>query len=193
MPPGLARDDPRWTRPLPWAHALNNDDVESGLLAVIALALTNVFLPLLILRLAARRRPWTIRLMMLLPVAAAVPLSAFVVLEPMIPVLPAPYPSSSKVLFTLGTLAGIPIVSLVAAAGWSLVRRRWRHLFVLAGLTVMASFSVGLAWLWIDARSMPAIEHYTWSGWYLAVLPGAYAVGVLMLMASVIAGIGRSI
>ena len=130
---------------------------------------------------------------MLLPVAAAVPMSAFVVLEPMIPMLPAPYPASSKVLFTLETLAGIPIVSFAAMAVWSLVRRRWRRLVLLAGVTVLASVAAGLVWLWIDARSMPAIEHYTWSGWYLAVLPGAYAVGVLMLMASAMGRIGRSL
>jgi len=180
--PGLARDDPRWTRPLPWTNAVDREAARSGLLALVGLALFNAFLPLLILRVAAPRRPWTMRVLMALPIAAAIPLTAFVAVEPLIPTLPAPYPSSSRMLFTLGTLAGIPIVSLAAMAGWGLVRRRWVSLALLAGLTILASLIIGIGWLWTDFRSMPAIEHYSWSGWYLAVLPGAYAVGVLMLM-----------
>jgi outer membrane protein assembly factor BamB len=181
--PGLARDDPRWTRPLPWTIAVDRETARSGLLALVGLALFNVLLPLGILRLAAPRRPWTMRVLMALPIAAAIPLTAIVAVEPLIPTLPAPYPSSSRMLFTLGTLAGIPIVSFAAVAGWSLVRRRWRSLALLAGLTILASLVIGTVWLWTDFRSMPTIEQYTWSGWYLAVLPGAYAVGVLMVMA----------
>jgi hypothetical protein len=190
-PPGLARDDPRWTRPLPWTIAPARDFAGSGMLIVIVLALFNVFLPLMFLRLAARRRPWTMRIMMLIPVAAAVPLTAFVALEPLIPTLPAPYPSSSRMLFFLGSLVGVPIVCIAATVGGSLVRRRWRRLALLAGLTVLASVAIGLLWLVIDSRSMPAIEHYTWSGWYLAVLPGGYAAGVLMLMSWAVRGILR--
>jgi hypothetical protein len=191
VPPGLARDDPRWTRPLPWAPAVGSEGFGSGVLAVVGLALLNVFLPLGALRLAARRRPWTMRLLMALPVAAAVPLTAFVALEPLIPTLPAPFPSSSKVLFTLGSLAGIPIVSFAAVAGRNLVRRRWRRLALLTGLTVLASLAIGLVWLQIDIRSMPPIEHYSWSGWYLAVLPGAYSLGLLLVMAWTIRGMLR--
>ncbi len=183
VPPGLARDDPRWTRPLPWTIAVDRDAAGSVLIAVIGLALFNLFLPLGVLRLAARRRPWTMRLLMALPVAAAVPLTAFVVLEPLIPTLPAPYAFSPRVLFTLGTLAGIPIVSFAAFVGWTLIGRRWKRLALLAGLTVLASLATAATWLWLDLRTMPAIEHYSGSGWYLAVLPGAYAVGVLMLVA----------
>ena len=186
--PGLARDDPRWTRPLPWAHVVDHDAARSGVLIAIGLAIFNVFLPLGLLRLTARRRRWTMRLMMALPVAAAVPLTAFVALEPLIPTLPGPFPSSSRVLFTLGSLAGMPIVSLAAMAGWNLVRWRWRRLALLVALTVLASLSIGLVWLRIDSRTMPAIEHYTWSGWYLAVLLGAYPIGALMLVTWVVRG-----
>ena len=189
--PGLARNDPRWTRPLPWANAVEVDAAASGALVAVGLALFKVFLPLGILRLVALRRPWTLRLMMALPIAAAVPLSAFVALEPVIPALPAPYPSSSRVLFTLGSLAGTPIVCLAAMAALNVARRRWGHLALLAGVTVLASLAIGLVWLRIDIRSMPAIEHYDWSGWYLSVLPGAYAVGVLMVLARIVQAMTR--
>ena len=161
------------------------------MIVVIGLALFNVFLPLGILRLVALRRPWTLRLMMALPVAAAVPLTAFVALEPLIPALSAPYPSSSRILVTLGSLAGIPIVCFAATACRSLVCRRWRELALLTGLTILASLAIGLVWLRIDARSMPAIEHYDWSGWHLVVFIGAYAVGIFIPIARVIRGMLR--
>ncbi|HZW30304.1 MAG TPA: VCBS repeat-containing protein, partial [Isosphaeraceae bacterium] len=191
VPPGLARDDPRWTRPLPWTNLVAREAVLPGLLAVVALALLNVGLPLVILRLAARRRPWTLRLLMALPVAAAIPLTAFLALEPLIPSLPAPFPSSAKTLYTLGTLAGIPVVAYPILVGWSLIRRNWRGLAMLAGLTVAVSLAIGLTWLRVGMRAMPAIEHYTWSEWYAIVLPGAYAVGFLFVSDKTIRGVTR--
>ena len=158
VPSGLAQNDPRWMRSLPWTIAVDRDAVGSGLLAASGLALFNVFLPLGILRLAARRRPWTLRLLMALPVAAAVPLTAFVALEPLIPTLPAPYTVSSRVLFTLGTLAGIPIVTFAAIIGDSVIRRRWKRLALLAGLTVLASLATAAIWIRLDlpARCRPS-------------------------------------
>jgi hypothetical protein len=67
-------------------------------------------------------------------------------------------------------------------AGWRLVRRRWRALAVLALLTVAMSAFAGAVWLWQDRRSMPAIEHYDRSTWYLAAVPGAGTVGVLLIV-----------
>jgi hypothetical protein len=36
-----------------------------------------------------------------------------------------------------------------------------------------------------------ALEHYNWSGWYEAALPGAYAVGVVILIGWAVRGILR--
>ena len=186
--PGLTRDDPRWMRPLPWTHALERYVSLWGVFGVIAPALFNVFLPLAILRLVALKRPWTLRLLMALPVAAAIPLTAVVIVEPMIPILPPPFPSSSRVVYALGSLAGVPVVSLAAASGWTVVLRRWKHLALLIGVTALMSLAIGLVWLRIDVQAMPAIERYSWSGWSLAVLPGAYAVGVLVVISWTIRG-----
>ena len=90
-----------------------------------------------------------------------------------------PYP---KLLFALATVAGIPVVTWAAVAGWSLVRLRWRSMALLAGLTVLASAAIAAAWLRFDGRAMPAIEHYGRSDWYLVLVPGAYAAGVLILL-----------
>ena len=55
--------------------------------SVAALAFLNVVVPLAILRLAARRRPWSVRLLMAVPVAVAVPLSVFLAFEDRMPAL----------------------------------------------------------------------------------------------------------
>jgi len=176
---GLARDDPRWTRPLPWTTGVASSFGPMGFVTIFGLTLVNVVVPLVILRLAARRRFWSVRLLMALPVAAAVPLSVFLAVEPVMPALPDPFPSSARLLLILGTLAGIPVVAYVIMAALTLLRRRWRRLALLAAPTVLAAAALGVIWLWWDMQSMPAIEHYTWSGWYQVVLPAAFAVGML--------------
>jgi hypothetical protein len=180
--PGLTHDDPRWTRQLPWADPIRRTMGLSGFLAAIGLALVNVVLPIAILRLAARRKPWTMRLLMAIPVAAAIPLTVFLALQGRMPSQIGTVPVSARIVFVLGTLAGLPIVVHAGLVVWSLIRRRWRALAVLAVLTVAASAVVGAAWLWLDERSMPAIEHYDRSTWYQAAVPGVEAVGVLLLV-----------
>ncbi len=191
--PMLAHDDPRWTRPLPWTILIDPQSARTGLFAVVGLALLNVVLPLGILRLAAWRRPWSLRALMALPIAVAVPLMAFQALEPLIPIPAptAPLPSSPMALFALSTLAGVPVVACVVLAGSSLVLRRWRTLALLVGLTVLSSLAIATIWLWVDMRLMPPIEHYSRSGWYWAVVAGAFVTSVLMLIGGAIRRIHR--
>ena len=183
-PPGLARDDPRWTRGLPWTNLMTPQTARTGLLAVLGLALLNVFVPLSLLWLAARRRPWSLRVLMALPVAAAVPLTAFQAVEPLLPVPPpsAPLPSSPLALFALGSAAGVPLLAFLLVVGVTLLRKRWRTLIFLTGFTLLASFTMAAIWLWFDMRSMPPIEHYSRSGSELALVPGACVASVLMVV-----------
>jgi outer membrane protein assembly factor BamB len=182
VPAGRADGDPRWTRPLPWTGLVLFTIGPKGFLAFVGLALINVAVPLALLGLAARRRPWTLRLLMALPVAAAVPLTVFQTVEPLVPAEIGSQPVSSRVVFALATLAGVPIVVFTVAVGWAFARRRWRRLALVAGLALVTSAIVAAAWLWRDSRGMPAIEHYDRSNWHLATLMGAYSVGVLILV-----------
>ncbi len=149
----------------------------------MGLALVNVVLPIAMLRLAARRRPWTLRVLMALPVVAAIPLCSYMALEPLMPAQVDPLPPYPKLLFALATIAGLPILTFAILAGWSLVRLRWKRIVMLAGLTVLASAAIAVTWLWFDSRTMPAVEHYGRSDWYLVLVPGAYAAGLLVLIA----------
>jgi hypothetical protein len=183
VPVGLVPDDPRWTRPLPWTGPVGRVIAPSWVFTLMGLALFNVVLPMAMLRLAARRRPWTLRVLMALPVVAAVPLCSYMALEPLMPAQVDPLPPYPKLLFALATITGLPILTFAAVAGWSLVRLRWKRIVLLAGLTVLASAAIAAAWLRFDGRTMPAIEHYGRSGWHLVVVPGAYAAGMLILIA----------
>ena len=48
-----------------------------------------------------------------------------------------------------------------------------------------ASAVVAGAWLWIDSRAMPTIEHYSRPEWYLAIAPGAPCNNSSQIRASV--------
>jgi hypothetical protein len=181
VPAGLVVDDPRWTRPLPWTEPVLRTIGPRGFLAAIGLALINVVAPLGLLWLAARRRPWTLRLLMALPIAAAVPLTVFQTVEPLVPVQIGSQPVSSRIVFALATLVGIPVVTFAFVFVRSLILGRWRTLALLAGLTVLATGAIAAAWLWSDRRFMTAIEHYDWSRWDLALILGAHVVGELIL------------
>jgi predicted Ser/Thr protein kinase len=193
VPTGLARHDPRWTRPLPWTQWV---DARTGALSVgslTALALINLLLPLWIVRLAGRRRVWSVRTLLALPVATAVPLAVFLAVEAYLPVLPNPMPQSSKAVFALGTLAGAPILVYTAMVLWSFWRLQLRRLGMIGALTIIASILIGVPWLWLDARSKPALDGYGWSGWYMILGLGAYVVGVLGAAAWAVRGLARSI
>ena len=82
--------------------------------------------------LAAGHRRWSMRVLVALPIAAVVPLMAYLALEPAIATRANPSFASSKLEFLLGTMAGIPAVSYAAIAGWAIVRRRWKALGILA-------------------------------------------------------------
>jgi hypothetical protein len=181
--PGLAHHDPRWTRPLPWARWLDGRTGALSAGSLAGLALVNLVVPLWILRLAGRRRMWSVRVLMALPIATAVPLSVFLAVQPYLPVLPDPMPQSPKVLFALGTAAGVPILVYAAILLKACFRRAFTRVGVILALTLGASILIGAPWLWIDLRHKPALDGYGWSGWYIILGLGSYAVGTLAAVA----------
>ncbi len=181
-PAGYPTEDPRWTRDLPWVGPILHSLGFKGLVVLVGLAVVNVLAPLGIVWLASRRRAWSILTLMSLPVAAAVPLSVFQTVEPLVPAQLGTVAISPRLVFALSTIAGIPIVVLLAAAGWWLVRLRWRKLLGLLALVALASAAVAGTWIAYDVRTMPAIEHYGRPRWPLALVPGAYAAGLLILL-----------
>ena len=188
MPPGelvpkdLLIDDPRWVRPLPWVEPMRRIVAPTHVVAGVALALVNVFLPIAIFRLAVGRQPWRVRTLMVLPVVVAIPLWTFQTIELSLPAQIGTVPISPWKAFVGGTMAGIPIVTLLGFAGGCLVRLRWRPLLGLAGLSIAATMIIAAVWMRYDTRAMPAIEHYGRSGWPVCILLGAYATAVVTMI-----------
>jgi tRNA A-37 threonylcarbamoyl transferase component Bud32/outer membrane protein assembly factor BamB len=183
VPPRIALNDPRWTRPLPWMTGRLSTLGLREFLFVLGLAFFNVVVPLAILRVAARRRPLTVRVLMALPVAAAVPLMALIALTPTFEARANPWIAYAKLEILMATLAGISLLALASALCLALARRRWKSLGRLSTLLLLSTIAAAGGWLVYDMRSMPAIEHYGFHGWYFALVPGAFAAGTLLLFA----------
>ena len=187
---GRVLRDPRWLRPLPWAARLRGPLGPWGFLTAGGLAWINVLLPLLILRVArGRRRAFSIRGLMLLPVVAAIPLMVLLELVPWLPLESDRFLATDIRLFVTGTLAGVPIVLGVWWVVTDVYRGRVRTIAAMAGLVMVATLAVGAGWLWLDRKSLAAIEHYGWEGWGLVLLPGAYVAAVLWGCGRVLRGV----
>jgi hypothetical protein len=188
--PGRIWDDPRWARPLPWRTWLQGFFGPEGFVAAGALALVNVVLPVGFLWLiAGRRRVFRTWVLMLVPLAAAVPLMFYQMVTPWLPVGSYRLVSSESRVFLAGTLAGLPVVYYVGWLGASVLRGRSKAVVALLGLSVVFALAIAGIWAWRDMKSMAPLEHYGREGWYLAALPGAYAAAVLWGIGQVVVGI----
>jgi hypothetical protein len=181
--------DPRWARPLPWNRSSGGSYVQ-GTFVLGGLAFINIVIPLAILHLATRRRFWSVRLLLALPVAVAIPMAAFLTI---IKLSPAPSVSvGGEVLALVAyTVLGIPVLEYLGGAVLSVVHRRWRRLAILAISIALVSLVIGAFMLWADAQTKASIEHYDWRGWYLAVVPGAYILGLLLVIGRIIGAAAR--
>src|SRR5262249_31699808 len=125
-PPGLDRDDPRWMRSLPWSRRAAGLIAPPFVLTLGGLALVSVGVPLLILKLATRRRVWSMRMLLALPAVVAIPMTAFLTFVSATPSMAGPSGEEAIAGFGRATLGGMPIVIYVALVGESLIRRRRR-------------------------------------------------------------------
>jgi hypothetical protein len=84
-----------------------------------------------------------------------------------------------KVVFPPMMIAGsIYLLPLLVCA----VRRRWRGVAVWLAALLVITVGIAILSLWIDAREMDAMEHYSWSGWYQVEYFGVSAAGVLVVL-----------
>ena len=110
--------------------------------------------------------------------------------KPLSAVLATATPEAALAFLVL-TVGGLPVLAYLARAGTIVTHRRWRRLAVLALLTVLSSIVLGAVMIWTGPHAMASIERYDWSGWYTAVGPGRYALGVVFLIVGIIRGMAR--
>ena len=181
--------DPRWVRPLPWWSWLHEMFGPTVFLVAGGLALFNVVLPLLFLRLViGRRRVFRMWALMVVPVAVVTPLMVYLGVTPWLPVGEQKWLATEQRVFLVGTLAGVPVLLgawwVIAAVG----RGRWKTILAMVGLVVMATMLVAGAWVWLDRKSMAPIERYGWEGWELVFLVGGYVGAVVWGVGRVVVG-----
>ena len=179
--PARLGDDPRWRRPLPWFKGLTGVLGPWGFLGAFGLALLNVGVPVLILRVVCGgRRAFRMWVLMMVPIVATVPLLVFLTFSRQMPVVgTGGLLGSGERVFLIGTLAGLPIVWCVWSVGKCVARRRWRPVLALAGLGLVGTAAIAAGWIWVDRRSMAGIEHYGWEGWELVFLVGGYVAALI--------------
>ncbi len=184
--------DPRWVRPLPWWSRLHGMFGPWAFLVAGGLAVVNVVLPVLFLRLViGRRRVFRMWALLLVPVAAVVPLMVYLSVTPWLPVGEPRWLATEQRVFLVGTLAGVPVVLGVWWMVLAVVRGSWRRILAMVGLVVVATLLVAGGWIWVDRKGMAPIERYGWEGWELVLMVGAYGAAVIWGVGRVIVGAYR--
>ncbi len=180
---GATSDDPRWMRPLPWYRTNGAAEFSRAFFAFCGLALINIVIPLMVLKLATRRRVWGVSQLLALPVVVAVPMAGWIAIYGSLPV----------VELIAGSLVGLAILEYTVGVSLSIRNGRWRRLALRVCLTALVTVAIGSWLLWSDMRGMTAIERYTWSGWYLIVIPGAFVIGALACVIRIVQSVFRII
>jgi hypothetical protein len=198
--------DPRLARPLPWTSARL---LTSSLLMSAGISLVALVLPAVIFVWAFRRRTWSLRRALVIPIVLGFVLTLFRVLGPMITsglidnfdfnltsfaesrYVPAALRESIRVL--LVCIQGLPIVAFVLVL-FGIIRNpkarqsRWR----LALFTLLAIACAG-ALLAVDWRTPGADWYYRLDGWpWVFVLP-AYLTGAVLLVSALLRVVIRTV
>ena len=132
--------------------------------------------------------------LLVLPVVAAILVAGSAALSFLIPDSRQPTGStwwSIPVNIAMLSMSGLPIVVYAAVLGLALVRRAWPEAARLVARALLAAILIGAITLLFDRLRKPLIEHYDWSGWHQAGYLGAYAAGVLVLLARPARAVGR--
>ena len=120
------------------------------ILGLGGLAVINVVVPLMIVKLATRAPGLGSGLLMALPAVVAIPMS---VIHDTRSVTPSMVGVSAGARHDrhLATLGGLPVVVYFVLLGSSLLRGRWRRVIVMVGLSVITTVGLGAFWMWSAA------------------------------------------
>jgi hypothetical protein len=166
--------DPRLFRTLPWVLPVYVGQFSLVLIVVALLGLGP--LPLVA---AVWRRSWKLALLSILGFGLLVLLAWILDVDPTV-FASSGWQEQLLVTLLIAPMIMAPAVVFVAVMVRALHRGAWRKLGLWLGLSMAAAAVLGALWLWRDARSLGAEQHYQWGGWYVIWLMGAYIIGVLL-------------
>ena len=170
--------DPRLARQLPWVDSRNLSWIEIVQLFAtpILLSIVLFIIPGFYVYALARRRRWSLRAFLLLPMILLIALSSL-----QIPLADAPTdlsPLTGKIVVAQLVLPGVMFTLFLIV--WA-CKRRWRRVSFTLGLTVFVALLIVLLTLWTDSGKL-AGEHYSLGGWYMPIFMAGYGVGIGMLI-----------
>ncbi len=164
--PPVLDDDPRRERRLPWVLP-NRIYNEPFIQAAIVAPLVNVCIPVMVLWFATRRRFWSMRLLIALPVVVGVSMagSSMVISLFLDELEPSRTPWWGSVYIVAWfSIGGLPIVAFTVVLVLALVRRQWKKVGVLVAGVLLAAVLILTLSLWAVRHWETAIDHYNWSG-----------------------------
>ena len=86
---------------------------------------------------------------------------------------------AERFVFSAMMIAGsVYLLPLLVCA----VRRRWRSVAVWLAVFLVTTVAIAIVFVWIDARAMDPMEHYSLRGWYQVIYFGMDAAGVLVAL-----------
>ena len=164
----VTRPDERWLRDLPWR--LRREvwgELTSQFLWILGFALILWGLPAAWLTRVIRRRGYSLRTLLALPVVAG--LFALAVTAE----LPSqPLESATERIAVSGMM--VPVIIATLLLGRLLRQRRWRQVGVWFLVSVVISVALATGFYHVAASPLVADEQYDWTGWPAIWLPGAY-------------------
>jgi hypothetical protein len=180
-------EDRRFVRPLPWCAMNNPFPTNLALMALGALtgSMLVVLIPGLLAWWAVRRRSWLLGILPVLWLGLPWLLVS-------LPISNKPAPHMPVLLVIIG-LAGVPLLVFLGLALSWVWRRRWRKFGLLLGLSIGFAVLAAAVWLWYDGIGQTPWARYSWNGWYMAWLLGAYGAGMLMTLLLVYRAAARTL
>jgi hypothetical protein len=155
----------------------------------MALGLALFVVPTALLRWSMRRRPWGLRLLLTLPVIAAVVLATYRLSRTYLIV--NPFFTTARSLYELaaGAVLGVCFIAFFRQLALSASRRRWWKLGIILGIP-LAHIAIGLslALVWLD----PSLR-YQWDKWCSLPIAAVGNMGILIVCWTVLRAVGSSL
>jgi hypothetical protein len=176
---GPVSDDPRLVRPPPWCIG---SDFKTVLLGAAA-CFIGLIVPAGVLLWPRWPRSWKLGLLTL-------SLLGTLIVWVLLASGPAGFQSNLPALAIGLAVAGPALIPVVLIAR-AVTRRHWGAVGGLVACTLLAGLILSGVALAIDMRRMEPAEHYSWHGWYLVLVPGASAAGIVLVAGVCVLGLLR--
>lgn len=193
LPSASGDDDPRLVRQLMWAPtpaewATSGGQVFKDVLLAAGLSLVVVLTPYSMIRAGLRRRE--LRRGRIALIGGGIVLLLVCVTLLQFPPLGSRWRDVPWALPLAIAFGGLPILLYPATMFRALANGNWRRLRGLLLATLILSLVLAAILMTIDISRKPPEQHYSWYGWWIIFLMGAWFTGALLVLGHVFRPVG---